>query len=106
MKLSHVYNYTLNNEEINTAAEVDYKNVSFKLEGHAKLLLILSITHKSSYPVTLLPAHMGKCYQLGVSSPKEKLIFQGRCWFPCGTAENCYSEGKTAQTIPLYICII
>jgi len=69
------------------------------------LLLILSITHKTSYPITLLPAHMGKCYQPGVSSSTEKHIFQGRCWFPSGTAENCYSRGKTAQTTPLHTCI-
>jgi hypothetical protein len=35
-----------------------------------------------SYPVTLLPVHMGIWYQLGVSSSKEKLMFQGTCWFP------------------------
>jgi len=37
MKLSHVYNYTLNNEQINTAAEVDYKNVNFKIRRTCKV---------------------------------------------------------------------
>jgi len=37
MKLSHVNNYTLNNEQINTAAEVDYKNVSFKVRRTCKV---------------------------------------------------------------------
>jgi hypothetical protein len=74
IKLSHVYNYTLNNKQINTAAEVDYKNVSFKVRSTCKVALTPSITYKSSYPFTLLPAHMEKCYQLGVSSFKEKLV--------------------------------
>jgi hypothetical protein len=97
IKLSHVYNYTLNNEEINTAAEVDYKNVSFKVR-HVKLLL-LQATHTK--------AHIHLLYYLHIWGNVISWEFHHskRSWFPWGIAENCYCMGKTAPKKPLYICI-